>query len=71
MRARIIFGVGFILACCAFGQVARAVPETYDFEGYVGGSKVLDPAVPLPRFLALCDCPNPVTAPIFVAAPAE
>lgn len=56
MRRTILFGVAFVLAMCVVGQTARAAPETYDFAGYVLGSKVLDPTVPLPEFLVPCNC---------------
>ena len=65
-RHRALFEAAIVLAICVFCQAARAAPETYDFEGYVGGSKVLDPGVPLPRFLELCDCPHAVIAPLFI-----
>lgn len=56
MRRTILFGMAFVLALSAVGQTARAAPETYDFTGYVVGSKVLDPTVPLPAYLVPCDC---------------
>jgi hypothetical protein len=58
MRRTILFGAAFILAICLFVQPARGAPETYDFAGYVAGSKVLDPTVPLPEFLGPCSCPH-------------
>jgi hypothetical protein len=59
MRRTMPFGAVFVLGLCVLGQTARATPETYEFEGYVAGSRVLDPAVPLPSFLA-CACSNPL-----------
>ncbi len=64
MRRTIVFGVAFVLAMCVVGRTARATPETYDFAGYVLGSKVLDPSVPLPGFLVPCNC-DPFVGPNF------
>jgi hypothetical protein len=55
MRLTIVF-VAFILAMAVVGRTAHAAPETYDFAGYVLGSKVLNPAVPLPGFFVPCKC---------------
>jgi hypothetical protein len=64
MRRTVVFGVAFVLAICVVGRIAHATPETYDFAGYVLGSKVLDSAVPLPGFLVPCNC-DPFIGPGF------
>src|ERR1700754_5301457 len=64
MRRTVVFCVAFVLAMCVVVRTARATPETYDFAGYVLGSKVLDPAVPLPGFLVPCNC-DPFIGPSF------
>jgi hypothetical protein len=56
MCRTILLGVAFVLVVCVVGQTAQAAPETYDFAGYVVGSKTFDPAVPLPRFFRPCQC---------------
>jgi hypothetical protein len=64
MHRTVVFGVAFVLAMCVVGRTAHAAPETYDFSGYVLGSKVLDPSVPLPGFLVPCNC-DPFVGPGF------
>jgi hypothetical protein len=64
MRRTVLVAVAFVIAMCVVGGTARATPETYDFAGYVLGSKVLDPAVPLPGFLVPCNC-DPFVGPGF------
>jgi hypothetical protein len=65
MRRAVVLGSAFVLALCVVGRTARAAPETYDFVGYVLGSKVLDPAVPLPEFLVPCNCDPSGQGPTF------
>jgi len=49
MRRTVVLGVAFVLAMCVVGRTARATPETYDFAGYVLGSKVIAGTAPSTR----------------------